>query len=790
MVSRLHRALIRDLWHLRGQVIATALVVTVGIGAFVTMVSTYQSLARARTDYYATYRFADIFASLKRAPDSLTASLRLIPGVAAVQTRVVEDVTLSVPGLAEPATGRLISLPGAVAGAERVNRLHLTAGRYPSPRSDEEIVASQTFARANALSLGSRIGAVLNGRWKVLRIVGLALSPEYVYEVGPGMVVPDNKRFGVLWMNAEGLATAFSMKGAFNDVSLSLARGASSNDVIDALDRLLAPYGGFRAYGRADQPSNRFLTDELGEIEVNATYIPAIFLAVAVFLVYTLLARFIAIQRSQIALLKAFGYSDRRIGLHYLEFALLIVGLGMLAGLALGGYFGAALIGVYQRYFHFPILRYRLSPSLFGFALAIALGAALGGSLTAVWRAVRLPPAEAMRPEPPRSFRAGVLDRVGLMRRLDTVTKAILRNIARRPWRATLSILGISAAVATVVVGRFMFDAVNALMAVHFNAAEREDITVTFNEALSRGAVTSLGELPGVLRVEPFRAMPALLRAGHREKRVSVLALPPSGTLRQLIDARGRRIDVPPKGLVLTRKLAHLLAVDAGDHLTVEQLDGRRREFTATVVRLSDEPIGMNGYMDADALAGLLGEDAPISGAVLQVDTRREPELFASLKRTPAVAAVSIRSATLETIRDIMNRSFILMTIVMTAFGIVLVAGVVYNSVRIALSERGNELASLRVLGFTRVEVGQLLLGEQVLLTLVAIPAGCALGALLCRLLVPAFDRELFRLPFTLTGATFGFASLVTLGSAAAAGCIVAERIARLDLIAVLKARE
>jgi putative ABC transport system permease protein len=790
LVSRLHRALTRDLWHLRGQVIATALVVSVGIGAFVTMVSTYQSLARARADYYSTYRFADVFASLKRAPDSLATDLRRIPGVAAVQTRVAEDVILSVPGLAEPATGRLISLSSAPAGAVSLDRLHLTAGRYPSPRNDDEIVASQTFARANSLSLGSRIGAVLNGRWKVLRVVGLALSPEYVYEVGPGMVVPDNRRFGVLWMNAQGLATAFSMKGAFNDLTLALARGASASDVIDAVDRLLAPHGGFRAYDRTEQPSNRFLTDELGEIEVNATYVPAIFLAVAVFLVYTLLARLIAIQRSQIALLKAFGYSDARIGMHYLEFALLIVGLGLIAGLALGSYFGAGLIGVYQEYFHFPVLRYRLGPSLILFAVAIALVTAVGGSLTAVRRAVRLPPAEAMRPEPPRSFHAGVLDRTGLIRGLDTVTKAILRNLARRPWRATLSVLGIAAAVATVVVGRFMFDAVNALMAVHFDAAEREDVTVTFNETRSRGAVTSLRELPGVLRVEPFRAMPALIRAGHREKRVSVLALPPSASLRQLIDARRRRIEVPPEGLVLTRKLARILAVEPGDRVTVEQLDGRRRQFTAAVVRLSDEPIGMNGYMDAAALAGVLGEDAPISGAVLQVDKSLEPALFASLKRTPAVAAVSIRSATLQTIRDIMNRSFILMTIVMTGFGVVLVAGVVYNSVRIALSERGNELASLRVLGFTRVEVGQLLLGEQALLTLLAIPAGCALGAMVCRLLVPAFERELFRLPFTLTGATFGFASLVTLASATLAGSIVAGRIARLDLIAVLKARE
>jgi putative ABC transport system permease protein len=771
-------------------VIATALVVGVGIGAFVTMVSTYQSLTRARSEYYSTYRFADIFAALKRAPDSLATNLRMIPGVATAQTRIAEDVTLSVPGLKEPASGRLISLPSGVARSKGLNRLRLTAGGYPSDRSDDEIVASQTFAQANALTLGSRVGAVLNGRWKELRIVGIALSPEYVYEVGPGMVVPDNKRFGVLWMNGEGLAMAFNMKGAFNDVTLSLGRGASSRSVIDSVDRLLAPYGGFRAYDRSDQPSNRFVTDELGEIELNATYIPAIFIAVAVFLVYTLLGRLIAIQRSQIALLKAFGYSDARIGLHYFEFALIIAGLGLMTGLTLGGYFGAELVRVYRQYFHFPILNYHITPSVMLLAAAIALIGAVGGSITSVRRVVRLPPAEAMRPESPQSFRAGLFDRIGLLSQLDSVTKAILRNLARRPWRAALSALGIAAAVATVVVGRFMFDSVNSLMANHFNAAERQDVTVTFNETRSRGAITSLRELPGVLRAEPFRAMPALIRSGHREKRALILAISSTATLRQLIDAHGSRIDVPARGVVLTRRLARILSVHEGSHVTVEQLDGRRQRFTAIVARLSDEPIGMSGYMDADALTGLLGEDAPISGAVLQVDKRREGALFASLKRTPAVAAVSIRSATLETIRDIMNRSFILMTIVMTGFGIVLVAGVVYNSVRIALSERGNELASLRVLGFTRVEVGRLLLGEQALLTLAAIPAGCALGAIICRLLVPAFDRDLFRLPFTLTSRTFGLASLVAIGAAALAGFVVAGRIARLDLIAVLKSRE
>lgn len=778
------------MWHLRGQVLATALVVGCGIAAFTAMRSTYQSLVQARGTYYAASRFADVFTQVKRAPERLAGRVREISGVAAVQTEVAESVTLTVPGLTEPATGRLISLPASPAGTRGLNRLTLTAGRYPAAHSDNEVVVSQTFAQANALRPGSRLGAVLNGRWKDLTVVGTVLSPRYVYEVSPAMTFPDNKRFGVLWMNAEALSSAFSMKGAFNDLSLTLRRGASEAGVIEAVDRLLAPYGGLGAYGRAEQSSDRFLSDELAEIEVEATYIPAVFLGVAAFLLYTLLARQITLQRGQIALLKSFGYGDRRIGAHYLELALLIVAVGLIAGLALGGYFGAALIGVYRKYFHFPALEYQLSAPLILTATAIALSAAVLGALATVARAVRLPPAQAMRPEPPRSFHAGALESLGLARRLDPVGKTLLRNLARRPWRAALSVIGIAAAVATVIVGRFMFDAVNSLMQRHFNTTERQDVTVTFVENRSPRALASLRALPGVLEVEPYRLMPARLRAGHRSKRLSIVAIPPSGGLRQLIDAKGRRIDLPPDGIVLTGKLAEILGVRAGDRVDIEQLDGRRRRFSTRVVRLSGEPLGISAYMDRQALAAILGEDTSLSGALLKIDATRERQLYAELKRTPAVAGVSVRRATLATIHDIMNRSFILMTSIMSAFGIVLVIGVVYNSARIALSERGRELASLRVLGFTRLEVAQLLLGEQAIVTLAAIPAGCALGVLISWLLVPLFDRELFRLPFELTAATLGFASLVALGAAALSAALVAARIRRLDLVAVLKTRE
>jgi len=788
VVSRLNRSLVRDLWHLRGQVIAAGIVVACGLAAFVTMRSAYHSLVSARAEYYTQFRFADVFAHLKRAPEPLVANVRAIPGVTVVEARIVQDVTLSVPNLAEPATGRLISIPDT--HRPMLNDLFIRVGRYPTSGRTNEVIASETFASANGLKVGDRIGAILNGRWTELAIVGLALSPEYIYEVSPAMIFPDNRRFGVMWMGREALEGAFDMKGAFNDLALQIAPQASEGDVIGAVDRVLAPFGGTSAYGRSDQASNVFLSDELGEIEVSATYLPAIFLSVSAFLLYTLLSRLVAMERGQIALLKAFGYSNVRVGLHFLAFALLVVAIGVMLGGGLGIYFGAGLVEMYWQYFHFPALPFRLPLTVVLGTIAIALASAILGSLVAVWRAARLPPAEAMRPEPPKSFHAGALEATGAARWLGASGRVIARNIARRPWRAGLSIAGIAAAVATVILGRFVFDAVNSLVAVHFDSGQRDDVTVILSEVSGASTAYELNRLPGVLRAEPFRIVPVRLRFGHREKRTTLLGMSAATDLKQLVDNRRRRIDVPPEGLVMTRKLAQILGVQPGDLVGVEQLDGRRLVFSEPVVKLSDEPLGVSGYMDSRALGRALGEEGEISGALLKIDRSREAELYATLKRMPAVGAVAIRSAMLQTIRDMMNRSFILMTIVMTGFAAVLVAGVVYNSARIALSERGNELASLRVLGFSKGEVMRLLLGEQAALTLAAIPVGFALGVGACRLLVPVFDREMFRLPLVLTPRTFAFATLVTLAAAILSGYLVARRIARLDLVAVLKSRE
>ncbi|MBZ5698492.1 MAG: ABC transporter permease [Acidobacteriia bacterium] len=787
-MTALNKKLLRDLWRMRGQLLTVALVVACGIATYVTMRGSYESIANAQREYYSKYHFADVFATLKRAPNSLEPSIAAIPGVSSVQTRIVVEVTLDVPGLQEPALGRLVSIPEH--GTPSLNDLCIRRGRYIEPGRRDEVLASEAFANANRLDVGATIGAVINGRWEPLRIVGIALSPEYVYEIRGAEVFPDNKRFGVFWMSREALGPAFNMEGGFNDISLALSPGGSEAEVLSRLDNLLEPYGGLGAYGRIDQVSNRFLSDEIVQDRITGIFIPTIFLAVAAFLIHVVLSRLVHTQRNAIGLLKAFGFSNASVGLHYLGFALAAVLLGTLLGVPLGIWLGRGLSQLYQDFFRFPELRFVPTLSMIVSVVAISGGAACFGALSALRSVAALPPAEAMQPEAPARFRPGIAERLGLQRFVPLSARMILRNLERRPWKAMLSTLGLALAGAILIVGFYFYDAIEHLVRVEFQTAAREDVGITFNEPLGSSARYSVERLPGVFRAEPFRVVAARLRFEHRSRRVGILGLADDRDMRRIVDRDFHVVDLPPNGIVLSASLSKILGVSPGDTLTIEVLEGERPVRPMIVAGTVEDLIGTSAYMDIHALNRLMREGETISGAYLSVDTLVAPKLYSFLKQTPAVSGVNVREAMLQSFRDTIARSLGISTGALIAFACVIAFGIVYNGALIALSERAHELVSLRVLGFTHTEIGWMLLGEQAILAGVSIPMGFLLGYGICGLLVYSMQSELYRMPLVISSRTYAFACITVTLASVLSGLLISQKLRKLDLIAVLKARE
>jgi putative ABC transport system permease protein len=788
MVSALDRKLLRDLWALRGQAIAIALILACGIATFVMSLGTLRSLDANLEGYYERQAFADVFARVKRAPSSLASRIREIPGVAEVEARIVVDVTLDVPGMAEPASGRLISLPAT--RPPRLNRLYLRRGRWIEPDRGGEVLVGEAFAVAHGLEPGDSVSAVVNGRRQRLRIVGVALSPEYVYQLREGDLVPDDRRFGVFWTGERELAAAFDLDGAFNDVSLKLGPDASAAEVIDRLDGMTARYGGLGAYGRRDQRSHQLISAEMRALRGMGVIGPSIFLVVAAFLLHVVIARIVATERDQIATLRAFGYEKTQIARHYLRMVLVIAVAGGAIGTAVGAWLGNGLTRIYTRFFRFPSLHYQLDADVVAVALMIGAGSAVLGALGVVLRAARLPPAEAMRPEAPASFRPALLERFRLGRRLTPVARMIVRHLERQPIKSALSCAGFAAAIAVLVLGTFLEDAVDAVIDQKFVHAERQDATLTFVEPVSHAALHAVGHLPGVLRVEAFRSTPARFRFGHRSHRVGILGLARGATLVRAWDAEHGAFALPADGVVVSRELGRLLGASVGDRVEAEVLEGDRPVRQLRIAGLLTDFSGTSAYMDLAALHSLLREGDSLSGAFLSTDSNLHAQLYAAVKETPRVAGMTLQAAAVARFRDLIAENVLIMKTVQSIFAAIIAFGVVYNTARISLSERARDLATLRVIGFTRGEISTILLGELGVLAAVSIPLGIALGYVFAAITTVAMQTETQRFPLVVNSATYAFAvSVVTLAGLVSA-LVVRRRLDRLDLIAVLKAKE
>ena len=780
--------LLRDLWRMRGQAFAIAVVIGAAMATFVMAMGVHHSLTQTRDAYYDRNQFADIFVAMSRAPRSIVDRVAALDGVAAAEGRIEQFATLELPGRIEPTRAIINSVRDG--GISTLNRLVLLRGRGPVSDKAGEVVIDKAFAEANGIDIGSRLDAVIYGRRSRLEVVGVGLAPDYIWSIAPGELVPDASRFGIFWMGEEALQGISGRTGAINSLSLKRERGASEEEIIRRLDAIVAQYGGTGAVGRKDQLSNAFLTSELDQLEAMTKVIPPIFLLVSTFLVYVVLGRMIRTERGEIGLLKAFGYSNIAVGWHYLKFAFAIALLGIVLGSALGWWMGRSMTEQYAEYYRFPFLYYQVSGNVFSLGSALALGSAAIGALGGVRTAVALTPAVAMAPPPPPIYHAGLAERLGDKAGLSAVGNMIVRHIARWPGRSAVTVSGVALSLGLLFAVLQFIDGSRAMLDNYFFRAQRQDITVSFIEPRNEKILTELASMPGVIRVEPSRAVPAILRHGQRSERVAIESADRDNRLTARVDANGFEVPLPTAGLMLSLPLAKQLDLSPGDRVEVRLLGGRQTNTTMTVASTIDELIGTRAYAQSDTLFKLTRDAAPVGSAQLLIDPALRDEIITDLGDMPEVLGITERDTAMKLFQQIIEENIMSMMGFYISFASAIAVGVVYNSARILFSERAHELATLRVLGYFRSEVGIVLLGEVALLVVLAVPVGCLTGYWLAQLMVSMFSSDLFRLPFAPERSSYGIAIVVVLVAAAATALIVARRVARLDMVRVLKARD
>lgn len=787
-MSPLDHKLLRDLWRMKGQAIAIGAVIAMGVLMLVMMTGLVASLTETRDAYYDRYRLADVFAPVARAPERLAAQLAEIPSVSSVQTRVVGRALIDLPTQVLPVQAQAVSLPDR--GPPALNDVFLTDGRMPASGRADEVLLLNSFAAEHDLRPGDTLRATMNGSRRSFDIVGLAQSPEFLYTTAPGELVPDDARFGVIWMVRSGLSAAYDMEGAFNEVLLGLARGSSEEALLDAVDRALESYGGTGAYGLADQLSNAFVTQEIEGLAASTVGVPPIFLAVAAFLLYIVISRVVQAEREEIGLMKAFGYTDIEVGTHYFKLILAIAAGGALAGCLGGIAAGRGLIGLYTEYFKFPFLVFQLDPASFAIGITVSILSASAGGIFVLRRVFALTPAVAMRaPAPPNFSRTG---RIGqsFSQLLDQPSRMVLRRLTRQPGRMAGSIIGIASGMALSAAMLTIYAGFDRSIDQTFSIVDRSDVMVSFTHAVSDKTLFELVRLPGVERAEPVRNVSVVLRNGLKSHRGGLIGLPPAPELNRALDDTLAPIELPDRGVVLSDVLAEILDISPGDTLIAEVREGRQPRLEIPVAATAQTLLGSPAYMSLDALNRAMREPDRISGAYLTIDEAEAEAIYAALQDMPTVAGLSVKSQARDAFLRMLNEGAGAIRYAMGVIAFVITFGIVYNAARIALAERARDLASLRVIGFTKGEAAFVLLGELAVVTLVALPVGAGLGYYLSFVIAAGFSTELYQIPAVFDPTTYGQAMLVVLGAALVSGWLVKRDLDRSDLIEALKTRD
>ena len=788
MVSALDKKLGRDLWRMKGQAVAISAVIALGVLMLVMMDGLVNSLEATRAAYYERYRVADIFAPVRRAPDHILRRIAEIDGVDAVEGRIVGGALIDLEGEPAPIRAQAASLPDY--RDPRLNDIYLVEGRRLDPTRKDEILLLNSFAEARGLQLGDTLSATMNGARREFDIVGFAQSPEFIYAVAPGEIVPNDANYAVFWMSREAMGAAFDLDGAFNEALIKLGRNTEASTVIDRIDLLLDTYGGVGAYALEDQISNRFVSEEIAGLKVSTRTVPPVFLGVAAFLLYIVVSRIVQSEREQIGLLKAFGYSSAEVSLHYFKFVLIIAVSGAMLGCVLGVFSGRGMVGVYLEYYKFPFLVFNVDPAAFMTGLFVSVFSAALGGILVLRRVFVLTPAVAMRPPAPADYSKSISFNDFLKRMLDQPTRMVLRRFIRQPWRAAAAILGIGSGMALSVAMLTVMASFDEIMDVNFSIINRSDVTVTFVEPLSERTVFELEKIPGVIEAEAFRSVPAILRHGRHSHRGGLNGLVVGARLHRAIAADHSQIEMREDGVILAKALAEKLDIAPGDSLTVEVREGRRPVLELPVTEIAETLIGAPAYIELDTLNRVLKEPNRVSGVYLRIDSAERDAIYKAIKDMPAVAGVTRRNAERDALQKVMNEGAGGIRFVMAAIAGVITFGIVFNSARIAFAERERDLASLRVIGFTKGEAAYVLLGEIGLISVLAIPVGLMLGQFLAAAVSAGFSTEIYQIPVYYSQVSYGIATLAVLTATGVSAWLVSRDVNKLDLVECLKSRE
>lgn len=787
-MSILFKNLLRDIKKSKGQFISILIIVILGVTFYTSLNSAFKNLSNSSIKYYEEYRLADLWIDLDKAPISIKEKVEKLSNVEMVTGRIVKDASINISD--ENATLRFITLPDIKSNI--VNDLTIKSGRYFSESDSNQCLLDEDFFKANNLKLGEYIYPVINGNQAKLKVLGVVKSPEFIYTLkDSGELIPDNKRFGIIYIKQSFGEAIFDLKGSVNNISIKVKSGSDVDEVKDDVKKLLKNYGVKSSIDRKQQTSTMMVDAEIKKLQSTGGSFPVIFFMVASVIIYIMMGRMVENQRIQIGVMKALGFTNVQVLIYYMSYSTIIAVSGSLIGSILGTYMGFSITKLLNQYFNLPLSNTQIYGEFVIPAFLLTLIFCLFAGYNSCKIIFKIMPSEAMREKSPISGKKIVVEKVDFIwRNINKLERIIMRNLFRYKRRVLLTSLGVIFSSAILLVAFSMNDSVNFMIKQQYGSIQNYDIKVKFSKLLSINDLSTIKDIQHVVEFEPILETGIELSNGWKSKEVGFTALTQNPKMYKVEDKSGNSVTLPQNGLLISEKLANILGIKVNDSVNVKFFFPEKEEKKMVVKGIVVQYLGLSTYTSMNNLNSVLGEGVIANSAVLKLESSAfENEVKNKLKDMPGVSSVESKADSSNALTKNMEamKSTIGMLIMLSA---TLLIAVLYNIATINIFERQRELATLKVLGFNNKEVKKLIFNENYIISIFGIIIGLPLGTWLGGYLIEASSTDAYSIPYVVEFKSYVITIILTLIFTVITNMALMRKIKAINMLEVLKNKE
>lgn len=780
-MKKLDLRLLRLINNQRGQFIAITVLVIVGLTVYTALSTAIVNLEDTLNYYYDQTNFADIFVQFSKVPESALNKVKKINGVKEVEGRIVFDIRMETEDSNEKVKTRIVSIPDN----NMINKLYTIEGNYIETKNKEVMVIEQ-FANARNMNINDTIKPYIEGKTFDLKISGISASPEYVYLMeNEQSLLPMPDKFGIIFVSQEFARQNFGFKDSYNEILVTVKDKEKIDKIKNQIEKELDQYGIKRIYTRKEQLSNRMVMEEINGVKKTSSTVPVIFLGVAAIIISAMLSRMIRNDRMSIGVLKALGYSNINVLMHYTKFSILIGLIGSILGIILGTVLSGSIAKLYAQFFNIPMLKFKLYYVYMFSAIILSI---IFCTLAGIWgsrKVLKILPAESMRPEPPKQGGRIFLDRIDILwKKLSFSWKMVLRNILRNKKRFIFITFGIAMTFAITLMPSMMDSAMNDIFDGHYSEFQKMDYNINFSTPLSTNAINEIKHIVKVEKIEPKIEFPFEIVYGNNKMVANIIGVNNDTEFYGFKNINEQNINLPSEGIVLSEGLARFLGVQKGDKVKIKTFIPNKNDIYVEVKDIIKQSLGTNGYMDI----GIMGSELLDKGLITGVYIDSNDDIKEKLENVKNISSIQ----SLEDMRSIFEE-FVELTLysigMMIIFAGILGFAIVYNSTIMNIAERKLEFSSLRVMGFSKKEIFKIVTKENTVMTIFGIILGIPLGQSMLSSLEKTFNTEIYTLEMNPTLSSYIITSVLTIAFVVLAQLATYKKINKLDFIEALKNR-